>query len=609
MGKKKLTIKGETVDFAIKSGLNKIGLTQERAIITIEKREFFGFFGTQDARVSIVYDEEESKKSLDEKLQKQFEAGFNIQWEYGKVLLRLPQDFLTSPKLDSVEKRKEFLHSFLKKKGVESPLNKNIENLASESQATQNYALVAEYPTEPLGSRGASILLRIAPDKMKCEAIVFQGDKATEDDFFVVLKKHHCIKGILRKSIQDSLKGNVTGFFEVAKGQPVQNDASGVLEKFFQEDARREFSKMMSDLNIDTRSVKEIAIADRNQLLIRMGDVIRGHDGWTITGDIIPREVLTQKEGIQLGQNVYLSDSGKEVYAKQPGHVLWRPQDPYIDIDRVYIVKGNVDFSEGNVNFVGKVIVMGDVKAKFSVHAEGDIVVHGSVEDAVIESSKGSIFIAGTVVHHNEGYVQAKETVHVTIASNAKLRGKKIIIEKEAMNSELKADEEILITGSPGVFVGGEARAKKLVRINVIGSPSWVATKIHVGNITPLSNELQGHSSNILTCQNQIKAAKQISTILKQRKVAEPLTEAQAEQLKSSEELLTSLADQLQTRQSEIDRIKAEIATCEGGKLEVLKTLYPQVDVYIYNAYLLPTSKESFTGFICKNDMIIRYPL
>ena len=71
---------------------------------------------------------------------------------------------------------------------------------------------------------------------------------------------------------------------------------------------------VMELLTIDTRSVKDINIAERNQILMHIGDIVIGHDGWTITGKAVSKaNVDDTAAGIKTGPNVYLSDNGKKI--------------------------------------------------------------------------------------------------------------------------------------------------------------------------------------------------------------------------------------------------------------------------------------------------------
>lgn len=611
MGKKKLTLKAETVEYAIRRGLKQVGLPQKDTIIHVLQKDTQGYFtGAKQAVVSIIYDAEESKQAIKEAAEVEFKKKFKFLFEDCTAKISLPSMFYDKRYYENDEVRKEFLLNFLKDKFIDKPDPEAIKQLSTNPQAQGNFITVQQFKTEPLNDRGDEIFLKLSPDNMNCKALFFHKEGAKEEEVLEYLKEKGISKGILINNIKEVIKTHYKGFFDIARGKFPSDDQPAPIEVFFQEDEHKEFSHMMEALTVDTRSVKDINIADRNQLLISIGDVITGSDGYTVLGSILRKKEVLMTNTINCGSNVSLSDNKKEVYAKKAGHIMWKPDELYIDIEPIYIVDGNVDFNEGNiVGFVGKVVIKGDVKPKFSVVAEGDIEVHGSVEDAIVESTTGNVFIGGSIIHQNEGYIQAKGTIHGMIATNAKLRGETIILEKEVMNSNLEAKNQIIIIGAPGVLVGGIASAKNSIRANTIGSESWVPTKIHVGDVSERKKRLRSLNQQIGKHLSELKEAKQIVKLLQERQQDQSLTEAQSEQLETAQENVVQLEEDIEYEREEEEAIKEEIESQKDAKLEILKTLYPHVDLYIFEGYYLPPEAEHRTGFCCKEGLVVRFSL
>jgi len=610
MSKRKLTITGETVEYAIRDGLRQIGLPQTKTIIKVLQKESQGFFGDREAAISILYDEKESDVAIKERTYEEFSGRIILRFEEGKAKIRVPAAFYDDTCFISNDARKEFLAEFLEKNDIHEYDEEFIDRVCGDVQSQHHFVTVKTFSTTSLNEEGSSILFELAEDAMLCRAIIFHKEEVSEEQVLDALKEKGYIKGVLRHTLQEVLKNKTQGFFTIAVGKSPINDQRGIVERFFQEDEHKQFAGMMQTLTIDTRTVKDINVVSRNELLMTIGEVIDGHDGYTVDGQLLLREQLGDEPPVTLGQNVYLSDNEKEVYAKTAGHIVWKTEERFIDIEPIYTVEGNVDFSEGNITgFVGKVVIKGDVRPRFSVVAEGDIEVHGSVEDAVVESTKGNVLVKGTVVHQNEGYVQASETVFVSIATNATLRGKKIMIDKECMNSQLQATEEIHISGAPGVLVGGIATAKYLIKANTIGSESWVSTKIHVGDVTELNKYLKDVRSRLITQKAQLEEGKEAIALLSKRAESNPLSESQEQQLASMQEQIPLLTEDIKYDEEEEKKIIKEIKDQTEAKLEVSKTLYPHVDLNIFEGYFLPTEEENNTGFRCKEGLVVSYPL
>lgn len=599
------------MDYAIKTGLVKLGLEQEQTHIRILQRDCQTVFGHKDAVVSIIYDEEESQRSLEHKYNREFTSKFCFRFHDNEAQVHVPACFYDTNYLENKQARIDYLRQYIENREVPEPDVEMIERIAENIECQYDFCPVKQLETSPLNDHGASIHVVKSEDNMLCRALIFHGEGITEDEVFAVLKKEKVIKGILRKNLQDALNSRCGAYFNIARGLEAVDDSTGQIDKFFQEDEHKEFAKMIELLTIDTRQVKDINIAERNQLLMRIGDIIEGRDGYTIDGTSLKKSDITDSvAGIKFGQNVQLSEDGKEVYAKQAGHIRWDPEEQLIDVEPLYVVDGSVDYNEGNiVDFVGKVLIKGDVLPKFRVSAEGDIEVQGSVEDAHIKSNNGNVLVAGSIINNSEGKVEATKTVHCSIASNAKIHAGKIIVEKEVMNSELEADKEVEVIGSPGVIIGGEVSAKELVRANTIGSENWVPTKIHVGDVGDLKTRLRVLRQKLASRAEKLNEAKEISAILQQRNKDARLSEGQQAQLDRADADIPSLEEALQYGFEEEGQLKEEIDKRKPARLEVLKELFPQVDVYIYEGHMVPQMQEKHTGFRCRDGVLKRYSL
>ena len=608
MAKKKLIVKGRTVEEAIQKGLKQIGLPQSKTIIRILTSESFGIFQKKDAVIAIIFDDIESQEALLERISDELESKHSIIWLEGTVQFRSTPLLFNEQILKNEEERYAFIHKWLTQKKITPIIEESLRAIVKDPKSQDQYTTIRELETIPLNDELGSIYIEVSDDKMLATAVIFFGGEIKEDMVFSALNKKGIIQGVLAQTISTVLEKKYSGFFPIAKGKKAKANEPGELQIYFQEDEFSSTVQAIETASVDTRKVKDINMVERNELLIELGEPIEGHDGYLVDGTVLSRAEMTRE--IQLGKNVYYSDSGREIYSKQAGHILWRPDDFYIDVEDLYIVEGNVDFSQGNVTgFVGKVIVKGDVRPKFTVTAEGDIEIHGSVEDATIESTKGSVYVYGTVVNKTEGYVQAKLDIHVAIAINAVLKGRQIHIDKEAMNSTLQAQEEIRVEGKPGALVGGVARAKKFVRAQKIGSENWIKTEVFVGDATQLQRFLSNVNQRLSKQRADLEDLRNSLKMLKLREENGSLTESQQEQISSYENNIKELEEDIEIDIEEEKRVRTEIEERKTARLEVIDTLYPQVDIHIFKGYFLPNENQKHTGFQCKNGLVVPYTI
>lgn len=608
---KKLTIKAETVDYAIKSGLEKLGLAQDQTHIEIIQRDAKSMFGDSDAIIAITYDEDESTEALETRSNTEFKNKFSFRFLDGQAQVRVPNCFYDPQFLPDPDARSTYLTQYLRDHKVAEPEQELIDKIANDFQCQYDFFPVKNFTLIPINDRNANLVLEVSDDKMEAQALIFHGQGCTVDEVKKTLIQQQVVAGVLEANIQQVVETKHCGWFQVAQGVPAVNDKPATLEKFFHEDERKEFAKMMELLTIDTRQIKEINVAERNQLLIRIGEVIPGTDGYDITGTALPKESITDESGgLKLGNSVRLDEEKKEVFATESGHIVWRANEFFLDIEPLYVVEGNVDFNEGNIiDFVGKVLIKGDVMPKFRVSAMGDIEVHGTVQDADLFSHHGDVMVAGSIVNKNEGQIIAARTVHCAIATNAKIHAQTIVIEKEAMNSQLVAVKEILAEGNPGVIVGGHTEATERVRANTIGSESWVPTKIHIGDVSDMKKRLRSLRQLISQQSTALQEAEAVIRILEKRKTQKPLVDAQIRQLEGAQNEVQKYREALEYAQEEEEELRSQIEKCRPARLEILKELHPQVDVFIFEGHMIPTNTEQYTGFRCKDGRIQRYAL
>ena len=87
------------------------------------------------------------------------------------------------------------------------------------------------------------------------------------------------------------------------------------------------------------------------------------------------------------------------------------------------------------------------------------------------------------------------------------------------------------------------------------------------------------------------------------------LTPVQEEQLDENTQKLGVLQKDIDRDTKEKENHKKEVEKCKSALLEIHKTLYPQVSIYIFDGFFMPKKEEEFIGMICKNNLIKSFPL
>jgi uncharacterized protein (DUF342 family) len=152
-------------------------------------------------------------------------------------------------------------------------------------------------------------------------------------------------------------------------------------------------------------------------------------------------------------------------------------------------VRGDVDFTTGNIFFVGDMAVHGDVRAGFEVQGNR-ILINGMVEGGVVRARSDLALQGGA-----RGGVSARclistgANLRLSFAEKAELRaGNNIYIERTCQHATVFAGSNLVVKDR---LQGGVIHARNTVYVaNQIGTPSAAPTSIFLGYNAPRIRQL-----------------------------------------------------------------------------------------------------------------------
>lgn len=243
-----------------------------------------------------------------------------------------------------------------------------------------------------------------------------------------------------------------------------------------------------ADGKVDYKDLVRLHNVKKGQLIARKILPMPGKSGNTVTGEEIPYKAGKDAH-FKVGKNVLIDQDETSMYAAMDGLVTLTEKGK-VNVFPVYEVNGDVDYSTGNIDFVGTVVIRGNVLTGFTVKSAGDIRVVGGVEGAELISG-GSIEIAGGIIGYNKGLVSAGKNVKVSFIQDGNVvAGEDVIVSQSIMHSNIRAGRDVLCNGSKGLIVGGVVQAGERVVARTIGNTMSTATAIEVGVVPELRNEI-----------------------------------------------------------------------------------------------------------------------
>lgn len=310
------------------------------------------------------------------------------------------------------------------------------------------------------------------------------------EDLDSFLYSHNIRFGIQRDIVQ-RISSNPEEYFwnrvPIAIGEPAVNGKDGrvVLTVDMEED-RRPLEK--EDGKVDYKELVRLHNVRKGQLIAKVIPAESGVPGKMVTGEELPCR-SGREARFKVGKNVLVDQEETSMYAAIDGLVTLTDKGK-INVFPVYEVNGDVDYSTGNIDFVGTVVIRGNVLTGFTVKSAGDIRVVGGVEGAELISG-GSIEITGGIIGYNKGLVSAGQNVKVSFIQDGNVvAGEDIIVSQSIMHSNIRAGHDVLCNGSKGLIVGGIVQAGDRVVARTIGNTMSTATAIEVGVVPELRNEM-----------------------------------------------------------------------------------------------------------------------
>jgi uncharacterized protein (DUF342 family) len=303
---------------------------------------------------------------------------------------------------------------------------------------------------------------------------------------------------------------------EVAFGMPVKDGVDASLEFLYKKETEAAASEATpeglpedDEGRIDYRAVHQIDNVTKGTVLARKIPAQPGIPGKTVRGETIEPKVGKDIEVIASKGVIVSPENPSEWIADSEGQVIVK--DNKISVLALYEIPGDVDFSTGNIDFIGTVIIRGDVKDGFKVFAGEDLVINGVVEAAELKCG-GRLTIAGGLSGGDRAQVTCERDATIKYVRNAVVKvGGNLTVNQAIMHSKVTVGNKVVVAGKKGVIVGGQVVAGIEIIAASMGSNFATPTEVIVGEMLGLREELQQAENELkLAVENLEKTKKGI---------------------------------------------------------------------------------------------------
>ncbi|MCZ9988640.1 FapA family protein [Brachyspira hyodysenteriae] len=494
--------------------------------------------------------------------------------------------------------------TLLEEKLIEAGIKEYDSHLAKRmlDEQTGQYEKIAEWDIGK-SANNAKISYTITEDKMRAYVTVTKPNKGGREmdlqDVKELLENCGVTFGFQEENVSKCLE---EGTFNIpilaAEGRQPVNGQNAKIEYLVNVNKKVIPKFIGEDQSIDYKDLTIVENVEQGQKLARKTPATDGEVGRTVLGVKIETKSGKDIEIKEIvGDNVEMSDDGEYIIASISGQVVLKGK--LLSVEPIFEVSGDVGPETGNINFIGSVVVKGSVSDNYSIKAEGNIDVHGTVGKCDLEA-KGDIMVKLGIQGNENSHVKAGGDVIAKFIQFSNIEaGNNVVVTEAILNSNIDADNRIILIGKRASASGGRLRALREVNGKVLGSQAGAKTLIETGispakrrAIDDLDKEKEELDISIEETERNIKSLEQAGKLKK-------LDDEKKEQLQSYKEQL----EQANTRREEIVlNREALIQEMEIEKVESTvsagKEMLPGVELVIGSAeFSIRQSYKTITFF------------
>ena len=371
--------------------------------------------------------------------------------------------------------------------------------------------------TEPQQPECASIVLE--PKNLAARVVIAEGTEAETLSVHLLISLARERGVEVTPAVESALAAIVERFTQnpepineiFVRATPPEHGRPGYIEwrSGFDPEALDDQQAETEDGKIDFYARQSFIRARKEDHVATIHPPTEGTDGRDVTGRTIsasPGKPLM----ITVDQSMLHLNDGR-VLAQLDGLLVFDGKK--LKVDPVLMIEGTVDFSTGNIDFEGDVVIRHDIRDKFSVKASGSVTIEGLIDASHIQCA-GDLHARRGVAGRNEGTLDVGGDAHVGYLDQVSGRvGGSLHFAKEIMHCTISVDGDL--TSDVGRVLGGCVTVMGDARLAELGSESETPTEIRLTSVPDASSpaggaaeQLQKLHSEIATMQEEIESLK-----------------------------------------------------------------------------------------------------
>lgn len=373
----------------------------------------------------------------------------------------------------------------------------------------------------------------------------------------------------------------------IAKCKEPVNGTDGSIEYLFEKNTKgvpTEDSKGF----VDYKNIGTVRNINKGTVIAKIIKETKGEDGTTVFN-----EPIKARDGVApavtFAENIKLDESGLNIIAAESGNLVWKGSR--FAVETVVKIEGDIDTSTGNIEFVGDIIVRGDVKEGFIVSSGKNITINGGVFSSAITAA-GKLFIGkgsigSTLVSGGEAEIDFGENSNITCSGS--------LTAKSLYFCDVYCKGEIFINKGAGTVIGGKTVSTKNLTALSIGSRSYTKTIVIIGENAIL---LQEKTKLLERCTEldaeEVKCTKIVEFLTAKKCELGSLPKEKADYLTLAAKSVLVYRNERKQNKARIDEIDDYLLKKQDLAVICKKELYPGTSITINDAVLPITTTYQF---------------
>lgn len=359
------------------------------------------------------------------------------------------------------------------------------------------------------------VILKI-DDRRMWASLTIKKPEGEENSYFSpdfienYLKENGIKTGILRENIEtlaDSLAYGVEMI--VAKGKEPVNGRDGSYSFTVTLEDLKNKPTINKDGSVDYYNSLKLAMVEENAVFAVYNPATSGEYGYTIFSEMLPP--VRGKELRPLKGRGFAVSEDKNTYTALYKGRIYKQGDSII-IDKVYVVKGDLDITQGNIKFNGDVEIKGDVRSGLVIETDGDIFVHGHVGGCRLVAG-GNITIQHGIQGRDKCTIIAGKDVACSFVERCSIVAGGNVYADSILDSEVLAKQKVIVSSRKGLILGAEVTGVQGITAKTAGNDTGIITTLSAGvtkddliKLSELSEKLAALKANIIKLEKHQKA-------------------------------------------------------------------------------------------------------